>query len=527
MIFAVMGTIERLPWPVRGLLGVVTATLAVAITYAIEPLRAFPLLLAFPTVVLSAWFLGMAGAFGCALADAFLVDAFLTKSQFRFSNGDVHEELRLAVFLAVSTLLGFAIRRFADQRSELRNQELQQRLMLADAERVLAEERARAIDALRQRDDELQLALRAHGMGLWVWDVPKGTIDWTDEVYRLLGREPGSIQPSSDSWFNSIHPEDVAGVKESTAKDLQSGSEFYNHFRVIWPDGSVRWIESHSTCSRDAEGRPLRLIGVLADTTQRKQAEEAMVRAEKLAVAGRLAASVAHEINNPLESVTNLLYLITLSDQISEVQTHANRALEELLRVSLITQSTLKFHRQPGSPRIIRLSEILDSILALFRGRLLASEITVDLRAEGEIPVSCMPSEAQQIFANLVSNSMEATPRRGKLVIRLRPSRDWRDYQTPGMRVTVADTGTGMDRQTMRRVFEPFFTTKADTGTGLGMWVVAQLVERHRGHVRVWSIQRESGCGTAVSVFLPLGYERHIEQDANATPESDPELITG
>jgi signal transduction histidine kinase len=115
-----------------------------------------------------------------------------------------------------------------------------------------------------------------------------------------------------------------------------------------------------------------------------------------------------------------------------------------------------------------------------------------------------MPGEVQQIFANLISNAIDAMPRGGRLVIRLRSSRDWRDPHIAGMRITFCDSGIGMDRATMQSMFEPFFTTKPETGTGLGMWVVAQLVQRHHGHVRAWSAQREQAGTTAVSVFLPF-----------------------
>ena len=165
--FAKATTMERWPWAVRALLGFCAASAAVSLTYSAAPLRAFPLLLAFPTVVLVCWYLGMWGGVFCALTDAVLVDRFLTKTQFRFSIGFVREEVRLAVFLMVSILLGWAIRRLAQQRSQLATQELQQRLAIADAERQLAEERARASETLRDRDDMLQIALRANGMGLW------------------------------------------------------------------------------------------------------------------------------------------------------------------------------------------------------------------------------------------------------------------------------------------------------------------------------------------------------------------------
>jgi two-component system CheB/CheR fusion protein len=188
----------------------------------------------------------------------------------------------------------------------------------------------------------------------------------------------------------------------------------------------------------------------------------------------------------------------------------------------------LKFHRQAGAPQITRLSEVLDSVLVLFRARLQVAEIRLEVRVSGEAPIACMPSEAQQIFANLISNAIEATPRGGKLQIRLRPSRDWRDHTFSGMRVTFADSGVGMDRATMRRIFEPFFTTKLDTGTGLGLWVVAQLAERHRGDIRVWSSHRPHASGAVFSLFLPLGPVSE-SADAGAVPvtHSNQELITG
>jgi PAS domain S-box-containing protein len=494
---------ERWPWAVRALLGCCAAAVAVSLTYSIAPLRAFPLLLAFPTVVLICWFLGMMGGVFCALTDAVLVDRFLTKTQFRFSIGFVREEVRLAVFLTVSILLGWAIRRLAQQRSLIATRELEQRLAIADAERQLAEERARASEELRYRDDMLQIALQANGMGLWAWDLEQGALHCSDEMYRMYGRKPGSVQLTSEEWMKLIHPDDLPQVTQLLSETSDGESDVQIQYRVPWPDGSVHWIETRGRYQRDARGKPARLVGVSADVTGRKLSEEAMLRAEKLAVAGRLAASVAHEINNPLEAVANLLYLITHAETTEAAHVQAQQALEELMRISLITQQTLKFHRQAGTPKITTLSEVVQTVLALFRGRLRASQIEVEVRSEREESIACMPNEVQQIFANLVSNAIDAMPRGGRLIVRLQASRDWRDGHTPGMRITFLDSGIGMDRATMQRIFEPFFTTKSDTGTGLGMWVVGQLVERHHGHVRVWSSQNANSSITAISVFLP------------------------
>ncbi|HEY6487903.1 MAG TPA: ATP-binding protein [Terracidiphilus sp.] len=495
--------IDRMPWYLRTLLGCGAALGSVALTYAISPLRAFPLLIGFPAVILCAWFFGMAGSFGCALLEVILVDIFLTKAQFRFNIGFAHQEERLALFLILSTLVGVLIRRWAEQRAELNAQELKKSLILEQAQRQMAEERLRSGEALRERNAALQIALRASGMGFWTWDLLQDTVHWSDEVYRIIGAEPGSFPPENELWYRAVHPDDAISVREGVAQIIANGREFRREYRVLRPDGTIRWVESQGQCQRDAQNHATWIMGVLTDVTHRKHAEEAMLRAEKLAVAGRLAASVAHEINNPLEAIANLLYLITISDTADEAHTHARHALDELLRVSLITQSTLKFHRQLGIPKITMLSEVMESVIALFRPRLNAAGIVVDVRASNEIAIACMPSEAQQIFANLIANAIEATTRSGKLVIWLHPSRNWRDRSQEGMRVTICDSGVGMDRTTLRHIFEPFFTTKPDTGTGLGMWVVAQLVERHGGNIRVWSRQRYGSSGTAFSIFLP------------------------
>jgi PAS domain S-box-containing protein len=496
---------SRLPWFVRFLLGCLMACGAVELTSSISPLRAFPLLIAFPTVILAAWFLGMWGAGGCALTDVALVDAFLTRSEFRFSTGNASQELRLGMFLLITLLLGWSVRRLAQQKAQLASHELKQQLQLAESERRLADERARATEELRYRDNVLQVALQASGMGLWMWDVEKEVVHRSDEVYRMVGCEPGAFGSEPEAWLRFVLPEDVPALDEAFARVRNEGADYHMQYRVRWADGSLHWLESEGKCEKNAQGKVTRIFGVMADITRRKQADEALLRGEKLAVAGRLAASVAHEINNPMEAVANMLYLISTTDSMDEVRLHASGALDELMRISLVAQSTLKFHREIGTPKDTLLSEVMELVLSMFRGKLQAMEIDVDTRVQRERPVRCMLSETQQIFVNLIANAIEALDQNGRLVIRIRPSRDWRDRITEGMRVTICDTGAGIDRTNLSRIFEPFFTTKTETGTGLGLWVVAQLLERHRGSVRVWSSKRQGASGTAFSVFLPYG----------------------
>jgi PAS domain S-box-containing protein len=477
------------------------------VTYWIGPLRPFPLLLAFPAVILTAWFLGMWGGAVCAVTAASLVDFFLTKTQVRFSTGNIREQLRLTTFLAVSILLGWTIRRLVQQRAQLRTEELQRRLNIANAERDLAEERARSSEALRDREQLLQLALQANGMGVWLWDLQQDTMHWSDQIYQMVGREPNSVMPGFEAWLSFILPEDADSVKKAVLHTRASGADYHEQYRVVFPDGSVRWLESQGKCQLDAEGRVTRVLGVMADVTRRKNAEEAMLRTEKLAVAGRLAASVAHEINNPLEAVSNLLYLITLNETADSTREYALLALDELMRVARITQQMLKFHRQDGKPKLTKLSDLVESVLTFFSGKLFAVQIESEVRVEQESMVACMPGEIQQIFANFVSNAIDAMPKGGRIVVRIRPSCDWHDRVTAGMRLTFSDSGAGMDRETQGRIYEPFFTTKPEAGTGLGMWVVAQLVERQKGHLAVWSTQRQGHTGTTFSLFLPFGNE--------------------
>jgi len=224
--------IERLPGSVRFLLGCLMAVTAMGLTSAVTPLRAFPLLLSFPTVVFAAWFLGMWGAAGCALVDVALIDTFLTRTQLRFATGNPAERIRLGIFLSVSLLLGWSMRRLSEQRAELRNQELQQKLILAETERRLAEEWARASEALRDRDDVLQIALRASGVGLWVWDLQEDRVHRSDEVFRMVGRDPGSFDADPDAWLSFIHPDDVEGLKEAMELAHAGVRDYHRQYRV-------------------------------------------------------------------------------------------------------------------------------------------------------------------------------------------------------------------------------------------------------------------------------------------------------
>ena len=271
-----------------------------------------------------------------------------------------------------------------------------------------------------------------------------------------------------------------------------------------FPDIGVKtFLLSGRYMDRGSGAKPLILLA-LADITQRKKTESALIEAEKLSVASRLASSIAHDINNPLEAITNLLYLASNEDNSQMMKRYTAQALQELSRLSHITQQTLRFHRQSTEPSEVRISELLESLLVLFGGKLAASRILVNRRFLEDPAVWCFAADLRQVFANLISNAIDAMKTGGSITVRIKASVDWRDRSRPGVRVTFADSGSGMSQETRNRMYEAFFTTKSETGTGLGMWVSAQIVERLQGDLRVWSSERANSSGTTFSLFLPM-----------------------
>ena len=258
-----------------------------------------------------------------------------------------------------------------------------------------------------------------------------------------------------------------------------------------------------------AASEAVRWVGaIVIETTERKRAEDTLRKSEKLAAAGRLAASIAHEINNPLESVTNLLYLIRHQPSLEgPAVAYADLAQQEIARVAEMTQQTLRFYRQSTLPGVANIAELLNSALALYSGRVASQQIEVLREEEQDLELFCFSGELRQVFANLIGNAMDAMGQGGRLWLQARRSRSWVDGEA-GVRLFVADNGCGMSEATQRRIFEAFFTTKEDTGTGLGLWVSGEIIAKHKATVRVAS--RAAGAlngrpaGTVFMLFFPL-----------------------
>jgi len=257
---------------------------------------------------------------------------------------------------------------------------------------------------------------------------------------------------------------------------------------------------------------------------ERCKSEEALRKSEKLAVAGRLAASMAHEINNPLESVVNLLYLISKCSFPEESFKYTQMAMSELARVSEIVTQTLKFHRQQSKPGIVQITEIVESALALYQGRLISARIVIEKDFRECQPILAMAGELRQMIVNLVGNAVDAMAiSGGTLKLRITNARERSNGSRPGIRLTISDTGSGIHPEIKKKLFEPFISTKGDTGTGLGLWVSYGIVQKHSGKIQVKSSAISPATGTVFSVFLPL----QPQFDATSAPPDNLLITTG
>jgi signal transduction histidine kinase len=241
---------------------------------------------------------------------------------------------------------------------------------------------------------------------------------------------------------------------------------------------------------------------------QYARAQEALLRSEKLAVTGRLAASIAHEINNPLEAVTNLLYLMHEDLPAEQFKRYLAEAEQELARVTEITKQTLRFYREPSQPMATNVSSVLDSVLKLYGSRLMSAGVTAEqeIRCNSAVVFST-PGELRQVFANIIGNAIDAMRRGGRLRIRVSETRSMgtkcKGESRCNIRVTIGDTGSGIPREVLPSIFEPFVTTKGETGTGLGLWVTSEIVKKNGWRIRVRSSRNPRRSGTVFSLVIP------------------------
>jgi signal transduction histidine kinase len=264
-----------------------------------------------------------------------------------------------------------------------------------------------------------------------------------------------------------------------------------------------RWINVNALpLFRPGEGRAYQVYTVFEDITERRRAEEALIRSEKLASVGRMAATIAHEINNPLAAVMNSLYIASGLDISPTAHEYLDIADAELKRIAHLTKQALGFYRESASPELVEVSAVMDSAVDLMKSKIKLKQVSVQKEYAQAAPIMAVTGELRQVFANLFANSLDAIEPGGKIRIRVSPCNHSRNGNRC-VRITVADNGQGIPPQVLPHIFEPLYTTKTSVGTGLGLWVGKQLVEKHGGVIRVHSRVGGKYRGSAFSVVLP------------------------
>jgi len=324
-----------------------------------------------------------------------------------------------------------------------------------------------------------------------------------DREFRITYMNPAAIRLGLTSTGNpqvgkclwEIYPELIGTPVEVNfrhAMDERVAVEFEQFFPA--PTNEA-WFQFY-VYPQPGEG----VILYARNTTETRKTEQALRRSEQLAAAGRLAASIAHEINNPLEAVTNLLFLAKTDQGLSSTSKDLLEIADrELQRLSHITARSLKFYRQRTAPTLTGLDEIIDSVVFFHDPSIRLRNVQIERRYRLAPPVLCQPGEIQQVFTNLISNAIDAMQEKGKLVLAIRPATDRTGRD--GVGVTVADNGSGMDAFMFSRLFHPFVTTKGETGTGLGLWVSKGILDNHGASIAVRS---RKTAGTVFRLFFPL-----------------------
>lgn len=360
-----------------------------------------------------------------------------------------------------------------------------------------------AEEALRKSQESLRVALTASGTGTFRWDPRTGEfLEFGENLRSLFGLAPHESLRTTEDFLAKVHQDDVDAVIKSV-ENCRNGGDFDLEYRVVLPNNEIRWLYDRGRMVKDAAGNSLYLVGACTDITLRKRAEQALLRSEKLSAAASIAATLAHEINNPLEGVLNLVYLARQLHYTDRERAEMLEAAElEITRASELAKRSLSFYRTTQAGRTESLQRVLDSVLYIYGQKLHQQRVELDKRYLVDKAIEVPESDLRQIFYNLVSNAVDAMPSGGKLVVKL--SSVGNGLNKSYVRVTVADTGAGIDPADRQRLFRPFFTTKADTGTGLGLWVTREIIERHGGTIRQRTISEVERHGTVFSVLLPL-----------------------
>lgn len=346
---------------------------------------------------------------------------------------------------------------------------------------------------LEKLSEELQALVHMSPLGIIAFDLDRKVRTWNSAAERILGWKASEIMGR-----RLPVPESATAQWAELEKELRLGRYFTNvETKRIRKDGVEFPAQISGAPIHNPRGEVIGFMKMIADAGEMVRAREALQLAEKLAAAGRLAATIAHEINNPLAAVMNLVYLArSQEDSVSKLLSSAE---DELRRIAHITRRTLGFYRESAEATPCKPVDLAESVLELYEKHLQERRIELQRQYRTDQAVMAVEGEIRQVISNLISNASDALPRGGRLRVRVS-----RAPLKAGLRLTVADNGCGISKSVRGRVFKPFFTTKQDIGMGLGMWVSREIIQRHGGSIRLRSSDDPAHHGTAVVIFLPF-----------------------
>jgi PAS domain S-box-containing protein len=362
------------------------------------------------------------------------------------------------------------------------------------------------------REQWLNTTIRSIGDAVIACDVD-GKVEFMNSIAEhLTGWKEDEARGATLHEVFPIFNEDTRAVVENPVdkvRRLGTVVGLANHTYLMSKSGKEICIDDSGAPIRDSSGKMIGVVLVFRDITERRMSESALMRAEKLAAAGRLAASVAHEVNNPLEGLTNLVYLARRSEELEEVRHLLTQAEGELTRIAHMTRQSLGFYRETSTPTHFKPSAIVREVAEFYAPRAASQGVVFAVNTDTEKEVLGTAGELRQILSNLIANSLDACTNGAVIRVETRSATDPRTPSRTGVRITIADTGLGIPSEHLESIFEPFFTTKKDTGTGLGLWVSRELVKKHGGSLRVRSRTSDPPCGTVFSIFLPRQGSTH------------------
>ncbi len=407
-----------------------------------------------------------------------------------------NDAVDLVLYTAVSLVTVALLSRLRSARSRILTVLRQERALRVEHEHLLRDLEAQA-EALRRTADFNRQMLESSTDCIEILDLD-GRLLYMNVAGQRLLEIPDMAAQLLTSWLGLWQGADAEAAQKAMAAARNGGVGRFQGFCPTMT-GIPKWWDVVITPLPEENGAVRRLLAVSRDMTDRKHAEEALIRSEKLASVGRMAATIAHEINNPLEAVMNAIFLARMDPSVSpQARAHLTIAEEELQRAAHITRRTLGFYRETGKTAEIEAGKAIDEVLELLKARIAKNGLRLIRRYQAAPIVTVVPGEFRQVVSNLIANAVDASPRGGALHVRVAPASV--NHAAPMVRITIADQGCGIMPEHMKHIFEPFFTTKDTIGTGLGLWVTQGIVQKHGGVIRVRSRVNR---GTTFAVYLP------------------------